>query len=561
MVALGRSETSRLARSMMKDAALVSALHASCFTARDRGLAMLSFTLPAESLREAVREASEQLFRLRAEELAPDELERACRQLEGNALRERELAQARAQRLGLYLCNTEGLEQEQLYFTRLQALTPGLVREAAQRWFEPRELVGAALLPLAEEEAFDFQAFQELLEELAAVAGVEELPAPGPQGAAPARARPARRVGIGEAAPMIREELPGGGVLLIREERAVPLVAMHASWSGGQRAETVAEGGARSMLARLAAKETALRGAGQLARELEALGGSLEGSVGRDAFSLGAEALAPQFASAWALFAEALAAPAFRPAEVERGRDQQQDELRGRDADTRRRRVPALLRDALPQAPLPARGAGKPAEPGQARRSEARGAARAALSRGRRGDRGGRRRQSRGGARAGAREPGREPGRAGASGRRARAAAERPAGRRARARACAGPPRRRLPGPLPRQPRQRGARAVGGPALRTARPARPRLPQSGDRRPRRSRPLDGRDRSGLGRGARRVRPQASQRGARVRPRAARAAAGAAPRRARARARAEPADHERRAPPAARTGARGAARLR
>src|SRR5207245_1826880 len=34
-----------------------------------------------------------------------------------------------------------------------------------------------------------------------------------------------------------REELPGGGVLLIKEERAVPLVALRAAWQGGLRAE------------------------------------------------------------------------------------------------------------------------------------------------------------------------------------------------------------------------------------------------------------------------------------------------------------------------------------
>ena len=131
--------------------------------------------------------------------------------------------------------------------------------------------------------------------------------------------------------PLRREELPGGGVLLVKEERAVPLVALRAVWSGGLRAESDENAGINMLLARLASKGTRKRGAEQIVREMEAMGGSLGGNSGRNSFGMRAELLSRHLEEGLDLFVEALAEPAFRDEEVARERTLQLDELHARE--------------------------------------------------------------------------------------------------------------------------------------------------------------------------------------------------------------------------------------
>jgi zinc protease len=131
--------------------------------------------------------------------------------------------------------------------------------------------------------------------------------------------------------PLLREELPGGGVLLIKEERAVPLVALRAAWQGGLRADDTSNAGINMLLARLVSKGTQTRRAERLVREMEGMGGSLGGNSGRNSFGLRAELLSRHLAEGFDVFAEAIAAPAFDPEEVQRERTLQIDELRSRE--------------------------------------------------------------------------------------------------------------------------------------------------------------------------------------------------------------------------------------
>jgi len=120
-------------------------------------------------------------------------------------------------------------------------------------------------------------------------------------------------------------------VLLLKEERAVPLVAVRAVWPGGLRAESDENAGINMLLARLASKGTQKRGAEQVVREMEAMGGSLGGNSGRNSFGLRAELLSRHLEEGLDLFVEALAEPAFREEEVARERTLQLDELHARE--------------------------------------------------------------------------------------------------------------------------------------------------------------------------------------------------------------------------------------
>ena len=329
---LGHGEASRLHKVLKRDRLLVTGLSASCYTPRDPGVTIVGLTLPPENLRDAVEAAAREVHRLRTEEVTDQELELACRLLESDAVYQRETVQGQARKLGFYQSSAGGIEAEERYYARVAALTPSLCREAAERWLDPRALVGSAVLPdVTESDSVTETGFKALLDELSAEALRQTTPPPRPQLSRPPPVRPVLRVGKGRTGEVIRQPLPGGGVLLVREERAVPIVSLRAVWEGGLRAESDADAGAHLLLSRLVSKGTRSRSAEQLAREMEAMGGAMGGLSGRNSFGVRAEALSRHFANAFEIFTEAIRAPAFPPAEVAREKKLQLDEIRTRE--------------------------------------------------------------------------------------------------------------------------------------------------------------------------------------------------------------------------------------
>jgi zinc protease len=323
-IVLGHGDASRLHRALKRDRLLCTEVQASCYTPVDPGLTIVGLTLQPQTAREAVREALAQVYRVRDEEVSGEELSTACRLLESDAVYQRETVQGQARKLGFYQSSAGGLEFEQRYLTQVAQLTPAKLREAASLWIEPRAAVLAALLP---EGGPTEDELQHLLEE-AALTPRRKLPRTDQT---PEKRQPVRFSSQKESAPLLREELPGGGVLLVKEERAVPLVAMRAAWPGGLRAEDASNTGVNMLLSRLVSKGTKSRGAEKLTREMEQMGGSLGGNSGRNSFGLRAEFLSRHLREGFDIFAEAVAEPAFDPEEVQRERTLQIDELRARE--------------------------------------------------------------------------------------------------------------------------------------------------------------------------------------------------------------------------------------
>lgn len=323
-IVLGHGEASRLHRAMKRDRLLCTEVQASCYTPVDPGLTIVGLTLQPATARDAVREALAQTYRLRSEEVTAEELSVACRLLESDAVYQRETVQGQARKLGFYQSSAGGIEYEQRYLDLVAQLTPARLREAAERWIDPGTATIAALLP--DRDAPEEADLLALMEEAARA----PRPRPPSSSTSPEKRAPVR---FAEPAtgPLLREELPGGGVLLIKEERAVPLVALRAAWQGGLRLEDATNAGIDMLLARLVSKGTRSRGAERLVREMEAMGGSIGGNAGRNSFGLRSEFLSRHLEEGFDVFAEAISDPAFAEAEVQRERTLQIDELRSRE--------------------------------------------------------------------------------------------------------------------------------------------------------------------------------------------------------------------------------------
>jgi zinc protease len=121
----------------------------------------------------------------------------------------------------------------------------------------------------------------------------------------------------------VRVELPNGTVVIVVRDPGAPVVAIRALWAGGSRIEDDARAGATALLAATVTRGCGERDAAAMARELADLGGSLEGTAGRDGFGLAAEWRPETWARGFDRMAECIVAPRLDAAVVERARERQ----------------------------------------------------------------------------------------------------------------------------------------------------------------------------------------------------------------------------------------------
>ena len=101
-------------------------------------------------------------------------------------------------------------------------------------------------------------------------------------------------------------ELANGLRLLVREDHRLPLVSMNAAFKAGLLAETAATNGLTRLLSRVLLKGTKSRTAGQIADEIEELGGGIGSDAGNNSISVSARVMQPDFRAGLAILADVL---------------------------------------------------------------------------------------------------------------------------------------------------------------------------------------------------------------------------------------------------------------
>jgi zinc protease len=146
--------------------------------------------------------------------------------------------------------------------------------------------------------------------------------------------------------------LPNGLRLIVREQRATPLVAIDVWVRAGSRRERPEENGAAHFLEHMLFKGTATRKPGEIDAAIEDLGALLNAGTTRDGSRFYTTVPAEHTGAAMEVVADALRNAALDPAEVERERAVILDELARAANDTRKTLVNALYADHFAGAPL-----------------------------------------------------------------------------------------------------------------------------------------------------------------------------------------------------------------
>ncbi|MEO8206688.1 MAG: pitrilysin family protein [Chthoniobacterales bacterium] len=115
-----------------------------------------------------------------------------------------------------------------------------------------------------------------------------------------------------------RFELSNGLRLLVREDPRLPLVSAVAVFRGGILAETSANNGITSLMARTLLKGTKTRTAEQIAQQIESVGGHITSGGGNNTFTVGVDMMRQDLTLGLDILADVIQNPTFPNAEVER---------------------------------------------------------------------------------------------------------------------------------------------------------------------------------------------------------------------------------------------------
>jgi zinc protease len=299
---IGGGESSRLYQTVKAEQALVHAIYAYPFLPKDPGLLVIGATLEEERWRDALTAVLVEVERVQRDGVTTVELDRAKRNLESEFIYQRETVQGQASQLGYFEAVLGDLAFESRYLKAITRTTPQDIQRVARTYLTPKNLTAGLFLPLA-------NGTQVTHERLAQTIQTWRR--------SPRRRQPVRAT----VAPHTRKFLLDNGMtLLVRENHAVPLVAMQAVFLGGLWVEDAAHNGVMNFVAEMVTKGTANRRARALAEEIESMAGDLSGFAGRSSFGVAAEVLHRDLGQGLELVADILRHATFDPDEIEKKR-------------------------------------------------------------------------------------------------------------------------------------------------------------------------------------------------------------------------------------------------
>ena len=303
---LGNGDSSVLWQEIREKTGLVHAIDASSWNPGTTGLFCLSYTCDAAKREEAAAAIRAALARCLRRGFTAAQLRKAVRQLVVGEINSRKTMSGQASRLGVAEVVVGDLDHSRTFFEAVRKVRPADLVRALRTYLPAARLIEVSLNPAA-----------------AAAGAVANAAAAIPR-------------------PEFSEiKLPNGARLLLQPDRRLPNLHLRFLMQGGPLFETPGRRGATGLLATLLTKDTRKRSAAAVAERIEEVGGAFFPFSGNNSLGLVAEVLPPDFDRALEILADAVLAPAFKPAAFELERDAQVAALLQDDDDvvqlTRRR--------------------------------------------------------------------------------------------------------------------------------------------------------------------------------------------------------------------------------
>ncbi len=294
---LGSGRSSRLYQAFRMEKRLVNSISSYSMTPMEPGIFFVSATLEQKEVQEALPLILRKVLESGFEPVLSEELKTARARIESDFIYQMETVQGQARELGYYATTTGDLDFGRQYLEQIRSTTAADIRRVARTYLRPDNMTLGVLLPRSAEGS---------LNEKKIVKGARSY-------YAELESRRAGKIAAqdrGEDA--IRKfRLENGATLLIRENHTVPLVSMNAVFLGGLLSENKENDGISNYTASMLTKGTSSRTAAEIAREIEALAGSISGFSGKNSMGLSGEVVSWNFPAAFDIFSDILLHPEF----------------------------------------------------------------------------------------------------------------------------------------------------------------------------------------------------------------------------------------------------------
>jgi zinc protease len=273
---LGEGESSRLVQRLKYQQQLVLAVGTASHTPHYvNGLMGVMAASRPETWQKAGDAILREVYRLRDELVAPEELAKAKQQKAAELVFGRQTVKQAADSLGRNMIATADPLFDTIYVEGIQKVTAEQVRDVARRYFVPERLNRVIIAP--------------------------------PGGAPKSAERQAKTT----EGSIRMERLPNGLRVLLKRHGQLPLVNIQAFALGGSLVDSEAAAGRAALVGAMLERGTAQHSAPQIAEFFDSIGGQLGMSAGRFTVFGSASVLRGDFAAAAALFAECFTQSTF----------------------------------------------------------------------------------------------------------------------------------------------------------------------------------------------------------------------------------------------------------
>ncbi len=278
---LGYGDSSLLWDTIREKARLVHTIDAMTWSPGTSGLFYISFLTDPEKRAAAEVAVLREISRIAKKGVSPAALAKAIRQAVTAEINMRKTISGQASRLGSAEVVVGDVNYSRRYFEQLFALTPADLKRVLRTYLVDERMTVISSNPKAEAAK-----------------------------AAPVTSALTTTLDFEEI------KLPNGAHLLLQENHQLPNLHLRLAFAGGALVEPAGLRGVNSLLSTLLTKDTARRSAEEVARAIEAVGGSFSDYSGNNSFGLVAEVLPTDAALALELLADAVLRPAFKSARL-----------------------------------------------------------------------------------------------------------------------------------------------------------------------------------------------------------------------------------------------------
>ncbi len=269
-VVLGSGRSSQLYKMLREDLSLVHSVDAWCYAPGQAGLFGVDAVLDPGKRAEVEAEVLRMVDRVREKGVTERELAKARKSSLSHQLQAVTTMRGRASDLGSNWLLTRNLDFSRDYLEAIQRVTAADIQRVLATYLTDRNLSVISLNP------------------------------PGTLARAAALA-PAITAG-----EIQKFELSNGLRLIVREDHRLPLISVNAAFKAGLLAETAGNNGITRLLSRVLLKGTRTRTAGQLADEIEELGGGIGSEAGNNSISVSVRVMRPDFHTGLEILADVL---------------------------------------------------------------------------------------------------------------------------------------------------------------------------------------------------------------------------------------------------------------